>query len=104
MKQTFLKSLVIAFTLVSALPALAAEEMTGQEFLEAAARGDNLKGVKVKPGEDISYCDLSNKDLSGIDASGTNMSHCNLSGAILSGARLVGTNLSYANLSGIRLN
>ncbi len=61
--------------------------------------------IEIKPGANLSGCDLataklSNQNLKGVDFSGANLSGTNLSGANLTGANLTGANLTGANLTG----
>lgn len=63
----------------------------------------DCSSILIKPGADLSNCDLTGIDLSGAEMGGVNLSGAVLTGVNLSGANFSGADLSGANLSGANL-
>lgn len=75
----------------------------GRGAVAASTRaGRDCSTIEIKPGANLSGCDLSRANISICDLADVNLSGANLSGAILNKCNLSGAQLAGADLAGVR--
>ncbi len=94
MKKVYTAVLVIIMLLTS----------TGYASAAGPAGADCMDPPNLAPFADLRNCDLSGREMSGVNLYNADLNGANLSNANLSGANLGGTDLTGANLSGANLD